>query len=307
MSIFKKRETIVENITYMALMAAINVIFVLLTYFVPFLVFLLIFVLPLSSTIVTLYCKKRYYPIYAIATVGICLLVTISNIGDTIFFVVPSIITGFVFGILVKTKTPSILIILTTTIIQVLLTYPGLLLATQVLYPDQEDIFFSLAKMFGIQSNPYLNYVKHLCIGGIALIQETVSFLVIKEESERIGVSFEDNDWMDKLLPVLSLFVMIIFSLVFAFAYSEISYLFMIGSTLLVVYEIIKLFSLRKGWIYASVAASFLIGIFVFACAYASTPKPLGLLYIQVSYCLVGIIVLINNYLLTAVRKDKMK
>ena len=57
---FKKRETLTQNIAYMGLMAAINVIFVLLTYFVPFLIFLLVFVLPLTSVVVTIFCQKNY-------------------------------------------------------------------------------------------------------------------------------------------------------------------------------------------------------------------------------------------------------
>ena len=103
MSVFKKKETIVENMTYMGLMAAINVVFVLLTTFVPFLFFLIVFVLPLTSTIVALHCNKKYFPIYAFATIGLCLLVTIWKIDDTLFYIIPSIITGFLFAIMIAT------------------------------------------------------------------------------------------------------------------------------------------------------------------------------------------------------------
>ena len=90
-----KRETLVQNIAYMAIMAAINVVFVLITTLVPALLFLMIFVLPLTSTMVTLLCKKKYFPIYAVATIGLCMVVTLWKIDDTIFYVIPSIITGF--------------------------------------------------------------------------------------------------------------------------------------------------------------------------------------------------------------------
>ena len=89
----KKKETLVQNITYMAIMAAINVVFVLITVLVPFLFFLIVFVLPLTSTIVTLHCKKRYFPIYAVATIGLCMICTMWQIGDTIFYVIPSVIS----------------------------------------------------------------------------------------------------------------------------------------------------------------------------------------------------------------------
>ena len=84
---FKKpRESLVQNITFMAMMAAINVVFVVLTTFVPVLVFLIVFILPLTSVLVTLHCKKIYFPIYAVATIGLCLICTIWQIDDTIFY-----------------------------------------------------------------------------------------------------------------------------------------------------------------------------------------------------------------------------
>ena len=79
---FKKRETLTQNIAYMGLMAAINVIFVLLTYFVPFLIFVLVFVLPLTSVVVTIFCQKKYLPIYMLATIGLCLITTFNNFSD---------------------------------------------------------------------------------------------------------------------------------------------------------------------------------------------------------------------------------
>ena len=99
MALFKKRETLVQNIAYMAIMAAINVIFVLLTALLPPLMFLMVFVLPLTSAVVTLFCKKRYFPIYFIVTIGLCMLASFGiYIFDTFFYVLPALISGFFFG-----------------------------------------------------------------------------------------------------------------------------------------------------------------------------------------------------------------
>ena len=99
MALFKKKTTLVHHITYMGIMAAINLIFILLATFVPPLMFILILLLPFASTVVGYYCLKRYYIIYAVATVGLCFLCSF-NIGDTIFYVVPAIASGFVLGVL---------------------------------------------------------------------------------------------------------------------------------------------------------------------------------------------------------------
>ena len=104
MGIFKKRETLTQNIAFMGIMAAINVVFVLLTTFVPLLFVLIVFVLPLTSTMVALHCNKKFFPIYAVATIGLCLICTIWKIDDTLFYVIPSIISGFVFALLAERK-----------------------------------------------------------------------------------------------------------------------------------------------------------------------------------------------------------
>ena len=303
MSVFHKRETLVENITYMALMAAINVVFVLIAYFVPFMMFALIFVLPLSSTIVATYCKKRYYPIYAIATTGICLLVTMMDIGDTIFIVIPSIITGFLFGILIKQNIPSIIVIAAASVAQIILTYPGLLLVNEVIYPGQEDLFLTVSKAIGISNESIVPYIKHLLIGTISLIQQILTFIVIKSEATKIGVNIEDKPWMDNLLPSLSIFIFSTLSVIFAVFFKEIAYLFMLGSALFGIYEIGSLILEKNKKIYIALGISAGLSIFLFAALYSAIPEPLGFLSVQILFCLVGIIGFINNYLLTHSKK----
>ena len=125
---FKKRETLTQNIAYMGLMAAINVIFVLLTYFVPFLIFVLVFVLPLTSVVVTIFCEKKYLPIYMLATIGLCLIATMNNFSDTLFYVIPALISGVVFGLLVERKVSPVWIIFVSSLITTGLSYAFLVL-----------------------------------------------------------------------------------------------------------------------------------------------------------------------------------
>ena len=303
MSIFRKRETLLENITYMGLMAAINVVFVLLTFFVPFLLFFLVLILPMGNAIVTIYCKKRYYPIYALATIGICMLVTMTNIGDTIFFVIPSLVTGFVFGLLIKKDIPIIVTIAAATAIQIVLTYPGLWLATQILYPNQEDIFVAAARTIGVTNDTLVEYIKHQIIAVIALVQEVLAFIVIKGEIGKLGVDIKENNWMEKYLPIILLITCALLSLLFAFVYSPISYIFMLGTCLFGIYETGLLILEKKKWIILSLIGSYLVGLILFVILFAISPKYLGFLHLQYAFCLVAIIVFINNYLLTHINK----
>ncbi len=147
MGLFKKRETLVQNIAYMGLMAAINVIFVVLTTLVPVLFFLIVFVLPLTSTIVALHCKKRFYPIYAFATIGACMLCTIWKIDDTIFYVIPSVISGFIFAVMVEKEISAPWIIIATTIVQMAFSLLSIPFITWVF---GRDIVTTFAAIFNL-------------------------------------------------------------------------------------------------------------------------------------------------------------
>ena len=169
MTIFKKRETLIQNISYMALMAAINVVFVLLTTFVPFLFFLIVFVLPLTSTIVMLFCRKRYFLIYALATLGICLIVTLSNIGDTLFYVLPSIITGGLFGLLIEKNINNNVIIILATIAQSILTYAALPLIELF---SGINVIYTFVNLFKLNDFEYVTYLIPISIFFISLMQK---------------------------------------------------------------------------------------------------------------------------------------
>ena len=294
----EKKQTLVQNITYMALMAAINVIFVLLTTLVPFLVFLIVFVLPLTSTIVTLHCKKRYFPIYAVATIGLCMLCTIWKIEDTIFYVIPSIISGFVFGFLVEKKIPSFWIILSTTLIQIGFTYASIPLIKVM---TGRDIIQDFATVFLIKDFIYLDYVTPCFIFFLALAQEILAFVIIREELPKFGYALEEPRNVPLSLA-LSIGTSTVLVVVFAFVYGPLAYLFTLIGLFLTIYAITYLIIQNKIIIYILLGASLLVSFFLFAVFYSMVKAPLGLLFINILFFIVSIIVLFNNYL---VKTDK--
>ena len=290
----KKKETIVQNIAYMAIMAAINVIFVLLTTFVPVLLFLIVFVLPLTSVIVTLHCKKRYFPIYAVVTVGLCMLVTIWRIDDTIFYVIPSLISGFIFGLLIEKKFPSFWIIFITTIIQIGFTYASIPLIQLMFGRNIIDVF---ATAFSLQDFQYLSFVVPCFIFFISLAQEIIAFIIIRNELPKFGYELQDP----KHLP-LSLFISLISSVglafMFMFIYGPLGYLFSLFSIFFGIYALVYLITERNLFIYITLPVSLIASIFLFAGLYGLVNKPLGLIFVNIFFFMEAIIVLINNYLL---------
>lgn len=301
----QKKKTLIQNITYMGLMAAINVVFVLLTAFVPILFFLIVFVLPLTSTIVTIHCKKRYYPIYAFATIGLCLICTIWKIDDTIFYVIPSIISGFLFGFLIEKKIPSFWIIIATTITQIAFSYCSIPIIEAL---TGRNIINDFATAFGIQEFKYLNYVTPCFIFFLSLSQEIISYMVIKEELPKFGIKLEDP----KYLP-LSLFIALASTTILAFIFAfikycgPISYLFTLFALLLACYSLFYLLAEKNYTIYIMLAGGFIISFFSFAALYPLFNEPLGLILINIFFFIEAIIVLINNYLLKRKKKDTIE
>ena len=301
----KKKETLVQNITYMAIMAAINVVFVLITVLVPFLFFLIVFVLPLTSAIVTLHCKKRYFPIYAVATIGLCMLCTMWQIGDTIFYVMPSIISGFLFGFMAEKKVPSFWILITTTLVQIGFSYATIPLLNLI---SGKDVVVSFATVFGLGEFQYLNYVVPCFIFFISLAQQIIAYMVIKEELPKFGYTLNEP----KELP-FSLAMAIGASSTLAFVFSfipkcgPISYLMSLISLLFTCYAIIYLILEKKTLVYILMVASLVVSVFTFAFLYTLVTEPLGLVLINIFFFMIAIIVLINNYLLKAPKKDTIK
>ena len=297
---FTHKDTLVKNITYMALMAAINVVFVLLTTFVPVLFFLIVFVLPLTSTIVTLHCQKRYFPIYAIATIGLCLICTIWKIDDTIFYVIPSIISGFIFGLLIEKKISAFWIILITTVIQIGFSYASIPLIELMTGRNIIEVF---ATAFGINDFTYLDYVVPLFIFFISITQEVFSYIVIKEEVTKFGYHTNEGKIKESIL-LISLYSSLALMLIFTFIYAPIAYLFALFTLFIGLILMIQILMENKVILYILFGGDLLITLFFIAIFYNMIPAPLGLLTFTIFFALEGIIVLINNYLLKGRNKD---
>ena len=297
---FKKRETLTQNITYMGIMAAINVIFVVLTYFVPFLLFVLVFILPLSSAIVTLFCKKKYFPIYAIATIGICMLATMNNFSDTLFYVIPSILSGFAFGFLVEKKASSLWIILVSTIITIGLGYTFIPLIKFLYGTDIVDVF---AKMFNLKDYPYLNYVIPCFICFISLAQSTISYIVIKTQLPKLG--YEINDNISLYSTYLGSLFFLVLEILFIFVYPSVSYLFAIGVMFFSIFVFIDFCVKIRKIPLILCGVSLLVGLLLYVTLYKYIPVPLGMHLLNIIFVSILIIGFVDNCLL--IHKSKLE
>jgi len=304
MAKFSKRETITQNIAYMAIMAAINVVFVLLTTLVPLLMFLMIFVLPLSSTIVALFCKKKYYPIYALVTIGLCMLVTLWDISDVFFFIIPSIITGFVFAFLLEHKINSMWIIIATALLQVGLNYLFIPVVNAIY---NRNFILDFATAFGLKDYVYLSYIVPAFLLVINLIQSSFSFIVAKEEVFKFGIKVEEKTIYFLVIVIIQLLLLISIILCGFFLKQLTLFLFIIFG-LLGIYILLDIFSKLNKFSIISLISSIFLTIFLFAILYNKIEKPLSFLPIGFFFVFVTIIGIVNNYIFNKKQiKDKIK
>ena len=293
MTINKRFTTVSQCITFMAIMAAINVIFVLLTTFVPFLLFLLVFLLPLSCTLVVLMCPKKYFIIYAFATIGLCLIVTIYNISDTLFYIIPSIVTGFVFAVCVEQKVNFSIGIILASFVQFGLSYAAIPLIKLI---TQVDILLVFEQAFGIGEIDNLQTFEFLAVFLVSFVQELISYLVIKYGLQKLNYKIEE-DRTSLLIIGLALLINLFLSLLFILLEWSIFVVFFFTSLFFGFVLVMWIIFLGRVYNYAILAVLSIALIFVFALLNSNFGLSAGLLAIIGYIFSILIIAFVNNWL----------
>ena len=293
MAVFKKKTTLVHHITYMGIMTAINLIFIVLATYIPFLMFLLILLLPFVSAIVSYYCQKRYYLIYAIASVGLCL---IFNISDTVFYVVPAIVTGFLIGLLLEKKINPFWLILSSAIVESALTFALIPLINLI---GNVDIVYTFLTLFKLTEFAYKTEVTYVFIFLLSLVQCSLTHFVLLSDAKKIGIDVSLN--VNSYGPyIIGTELMLVLCLSFSFFYLPLALVFFAISIYFAIFLLIDLLLSKKTLIYVLLGSLVLLGFFTFAFLYATIKQPLGLLILLVFPFIIALVSFVNNYLLKA-------
>ena len=290
MALLKKKTSLVHHITYMGIMAAINLLFIVLATYLPFLMFIPIIFLPFASAIVSYYCLKRYYPIYAVATIGLCL---IFNINDTIFYVVPAIITGFFIGYLLTKRVNPFWLILVSTIIESALTFAFIPLINVISNVDIVETFISA---FKLDAFVYKTELTYLFIFFISLIQCGLTHFVLLSDAKKIGI--EINVVVNSYAPyIIGLEISLILMFVISLFYLPLALIFLAISLYFSIFLLIDILVSKKIIIYVLLVVLFLVAFFSFAIFYTKVIAPFGILLIGLFPFVTLLISFINNYL----------
>lgn len=293
MKTFHKRETITQNITYMAFMAAINIIFSLIATFVPVLSVFLMILLPFTSAVVAIFCKNKYYPIYALATFGLCIAVTAYNMQYTFFYVLPSLVTGFVFGLLIKYKVHTSWIVFITSLVQLGLMYATIPLINLMF---DTDLVLTFKTIFGLAQSKSVDVIIPSFIFLLSLAQMTFSYMIISSEIGKFEITLNEKDYNGVYYSIYSL-ISFALILVFVWFIPSLSYLCMCFGIYFSLFCIYILFKEKKKQIYISLVVSLILFIFLFALLYQYVSDPMGMLLVSILFVLIDSITFCNSLL----------
>ena len=295
MALFQKKTTLVHHITYMGIMTAINLIFILLATYLTFLMFLLVLILPFISAVVAYYCQKRYYIIYAVASIGLCM---IFNIQDTLFYVIPAVITGFVMGVLLDKKVYPFWMLLSTSIIEAALTFAFIPLINLIGNIDIADTFISAFRLSDFEYKTELTY---LFIFFISLLQCGLTHFILLSDAKKIGI--EVNTRVDSFAPfIIGSSLSMILALVFAMTYTPLAFVFMAISIYFVVFLLIDIVICKNKIAIIVLVSLLVLSFFGFAIFYPMVKAPNGLILVLLFSFSITIASFVNNYLLKGAR-----
>ena len=291
MALFQKKTTLVHHITYMGIMTAINLIFIVLATYIPLMMLLLILLLPFASTIVSYFCLKRYYLIYAVASIGLCM---IFNISDTLFYVVPAIISGFFIGVLLERGIHPFWMVLSSTIINATLTYAFIPLINFI---SNADIVMAFLTLFKLTEFPYRTELVYLFVLFISLVQCALTHFVLLTDAKKLGI--EINTRVDSFAPFLiGLEFCVLMTICCGFFYLPLALVFLSLALYFSAFLMIDFMMMKKLWVYIVFGISLFVGLIVFALFYQQLSKPYGVILFVIFPLFVGVISFVKNCLL---------
>lgn len=293
MKFFAKKETLTQTIAFMAIMTAVNVIITVLIGLFPIASLFLILLLPLTSTLVEYYCKDRYYLIYFFAVIGLSISTTLWNIEMTLFYVIPSLITGYVFGLFCKKNLPSIYSIL---IASLLLMGISLAFVPLINFLFNIDLVNNIETIFKLNESEYIKYIIPSIFFVISLIQISLSYLIISKELNKIGYEEKTknliewiNEWILFGVSALAFFL--------SFFEIQVAYILMFIAIYFCIHVIANCIQNKNYYTLIILGFGLVLNLIIFAAAYESMNKPAGFILLVFTPLWVGFITTIFSFL----------
>jgi hypothetical protein len=284
----------------MALLGAIDAVFSLLATLIPFSDILVVLFLPLVSALSGCYLQGKYVPLYIVASIALCLIVSCYDLGAVLFYVIPAILSGSLYGFLIDKKIPVSLTIFVVALLEMGLNYLMLPLVEAIYQINMID---SMKAIFGFTYYKHIDDIVPMLIFGFSLAQTALSHFFIVGILENFKKQITPENVYDRWKPILGILFGAL-GIGFAFVNVPSAYIFLAFSIYFGLLSIPALIKPLPWWVF--LIFGFLEGgsIYAFAILNPFFPNDTSLLLSSLFFISLDTPSLISSLLLSQEKKS---
>lgn len=293
MRFFRQRITPVENITFIAMMAAFNALISLVAALLPLSAFFIMVLAPLTSAAVALFCKKRYLAIFLIASMGICIAVTAWDFMTTLFYMIPALITGAVYGFLWRLRLPTLLNLFLCALVSMGFFYLSILLIKGLLGADMIEVLFTLIRRGG---DEVARNIFPLFVFVYSLAQVGIMHAFLASELHRLGQPQIKDTAFAIFYPIAGILLLAI-ALVLSFFHAKTAYFILGMGIYWSLASLMLFFPKRHVFSFLFLGLVLFGSVLLFAGVYRSMPDQSGLCLLSAPFIGLCLSCLLNKAL----------
>ncbi len=294
MRFFRKRITPSENLSFIAIAVAMDAVLSLIATFLPLSDIFIILVLPLISALTMVLIDKKYILVYLFSSLICVSLVTCYDLRETLFYVYPSILTGILYGILVKFKTPVSLLIFFSSLLSLGFNYLSIPLIKAIY---SVDMISFIKGVFGLTDYLYVDDIIPTFLFGISLAGISITHFFISMVFSEFKVSYGNEGIFSVVSPIASIFFSFL-AILLGFYYVPVAYLFYAFALYFSVFASLNLLSFHRWYLMVLLVVLLIGSIYSFAIFNSSFPKDSPLLLSSLFFVSVSIPSLLSVFLL---------
>jgi hypothetical protein len=277
MEVFSCRRGPSQNIAFISIATALTLVLSVLASFVPLSGFFIIIVLPFASFVTILLTENKYGLLFLIAAPLISIAVTAYAFQETLFYIIPSLLTGALFGYLSKWHFPLAISFFLSALLSMGLTYLSLPLIKAIY---EVDIINFALSLLGLANKSSIYNIVPSFIFAISLASLALAYLFGEVMNEKIQLKRNNDDSYAFFYPILSsIFASLSLGLIsilpnYAFIFLAFSLFFACFSSLLLLRGV-------KRWLYILLGCLLLASLIGFVFLYPLYSKENGLILLS--------------------------
>ena len=238
MKIINKKDDLKSTIPLMALFVSLNLIITVFATYLPVSGIVLILFLPLISTIYCLNTNKRYFPIYFLTSLCLSICFSVQDLTSTLLYLLPALIQGLFFAILINLKKDGILAYFISVLI-LFLTKFSIIPLIDFIY--NINTIETILKILSLSTIENIDLFVYFGMFLLCTFEMFMVFIITKNELEKLGYKinlFSEVSLIFILVSTISSFMALVFSYMHFF---KISYTFLALSLILSILITIQL------------------------------------------------------------------